>query len=151
MGLLLSAAAFAPTRAHAQTNDTAGEIRTPKAPATPRINGPGIFGVRPGNPFLYHIPATGDRPMTFSADDLPKGLKLDAATGNITGSLADAGKFSVTFHAKNSKGAADKKFTIVVGEEIALTPPMGWNSWNAYHATVTGENVMDAAHAMVSS
>jgi hypothetical protein len=38
------------------------EIRTPKAPATPRINGPDIFGVRPGNPFLYHIPATGERP-----------------------------------------------------------------------------------------
>lgn len=127
------------------------EIRTPKAPATPRINGPAIFGVRPRNPFLYHIPATGDRPMTFSASDLPKGLKLDEATGNITGSVADAGKYSVTFHAKNSKGTADKKFTIVVGEEIALTPPMGWNSWNAYHATVTGENVMDAAHAMVSS
>ena len=28
---------------------------------------------------------------------------------------------------------------------------MGWNSWNAYHATVTGENVMHAARAMVSS
>jgi len=127
------------------------ELRTPKAPATPRINGANIFGVRPGNPFLYHIPATGERPMTFSADGLPKGLKLDAATGNITGSVADAGKYAVTFHAKNSKGAADKKFTIVVGEDIALTPPMGWNSWNAYHATVTGQDVMHAAHAMVSS
>jgi alpha-galactosidase len=127
------------------------EIRTPNAPATPRINGPDIFGVRPGNPFLYHIPATGDRPMSFSVDSLPKGLKLDAATGNITGSVAEAGKYSVTFRAKNSKGAADKKFTIAVGEEIALTPPMGWNSWNAYHDTVTGENVMHAARAMVAS
>jgi len=127
------------------------EARTPQAPATPRINGANIFGVRPGNPFLYHIPATGERPMTFSADGLPKGLKIDAVTGNITGSLADAGKFSVTLHAKNSKGTADKKFTIVVGEEIALTPPMGWNSWNAYHAEVTGEDVMHAARAMVSS
>jgi alpha-galactosidase len=158
--LLLCAAAIALSPcAYAQTDDIkpkqtsvkAPEIRTPTAPAAPRINGPAIFGVRPGNPFLYHIPATGERPMSFSATDLPTGLKLDTATGDITGSLPDAGKFTVTFHAKNSKGAADKKFTIVVGEEIALTPPMGWNSWNAYHATVTGENVMHAARAMVSS
>jgi alpha-galactosidase len=148
--LLLCAAALALSPGvYAQGNAT--EIRTPKAPSTPRINGPAIFGVRPGNPFLYHIPATGDRPMTFSATDLPKGLKLDAATGNITGSLADAGKYAVTFHAKNSKGSADRSFTIVAGEDIALTPPMGWNSWNAYHATVTGEDVMHAARAMVSS
>ena len=129
----------------------APEIRTPKAPATPRINGPAIFGVRPGNPFLYHIPATGDRPMTFSASGLPAGLTLNAQTGDISGSLPDPGKFVVTFHAKNNKGSADKEFTIVVGETIALTPPMGWNSWNAYHDTVTGENVMHAARAMVSS
>ena len=162
---LLCAAALALTpRADAQTNAPAPkpvkpkqvsleepEIRTPKSPATPQINGPGIFGVRPGNPFVYHIPATGDRPMTFSVSDLPKGLTLDAKTGDIAGSLPEVGKYAVAFHAKNSKGSANKNFTIVVGEEIALTPPMGWNSWNAYHATVTGENVMHAAHAMVSS
>src|SRR5882724_3918781 len=55
-------------------------ILTPPAPATPRINGPDVFGVRPGSPFLYTIPATGDRPMTFSADNLPRGLKLDSET-----------------------------------------------------------------------
>src|SRR5579864_6424585 len=97
------------------------EIRTPPAPATPRINGPAIFGVRPGNPFVYHIPATGDRPMSFSVSDLPAGLKLNAQTGDISGSLPDPGKFVVTFHAKNSKGSDDKKFTIFVGETIALT------------------------------
>src|SRR5436190_7963810 len=150
---LLSAAAliFAPPLVLAQTNIEAPEIRTPKAPATPRINGPDVFGARPGNPFLYHIPATGDRPMTFSAKGLPAGLKLDPKTGNITGSIAKAGDYTVTFRAKNAKGSADKKFKIVVGETISLTPPMGWNSWNAYHATVTGENVIRAAHAMVSS
>ncbi|HEX4264027.1 MAG TPA: putative Ig domain-containing protein [Verrucomicrobiae bacterium] len=145
-----AALAIAPG-AYAQDHAPAPEIRTPRAPLIPHINGPDIFGVRPGNPFLYHIPATGDRPMTFSADELPRDLKLNAATGDISGSLPGAGEFNVTFHAKNSKGAADKKFKIVVGEEISLTPPMGWNSWNAYHATVTGENVMHAAHAMAAS
>jgi alpha-galactosidase len=128
----------------------APEIRTPMPPPAPRINGPDVFGVRPGNPFLYHIPVTGDRPMTFSATDLPKGLQLDERTGDIRGSLPEEGKFEATFHAKNAKGSADKKFTIVAGETIALTPPMGWNSWNAYHATVTGENVIHAARAIVA-
>lgn len=150
--LLCSVAFTVGPRAVAQNNDiSTAEIRTPRAPATPRINGPEIFGVRPGNPFLYHIPATGDRPMTFSVTGLPDGLKLNSETGDLSGSLPKAAEYEVTFHAKNSKGSADKRFKIVVGEEIALTPPMGWNSWNAYHATVTGEDVMHAARAMVRS
>ena len=54
----------------------AAEILTPPAPATPRINGAKIFGVRPGSPFLFTIPATGDRPMKFSAR--PSAARFDA-------------------------------------------------------------------------
>src|SRR5580700_477072 len=86
------------------------DIRTPPAAHTPRINGPGIFGVRPGHPFLYHIPATGDRPMAYSADGLPDGLQLDANNGNLTGMLANEGQFVITLHAKNSLGEDQKKF-----------------------------------------
>ena len=39
------------------------EIRTPPAPATPRINGPRVYGARPGHPFFYHLPVTGERPV----------------------------------------------------------------------------------------
>ena len=49
-------------------------ILTPKPSPQPRINGPAVYGVRPGNPFLYRIPTTGERPMTFSASNLPEGL-----------------------------------------------------------------------------
>jgi alpha-galactosidase len=57
----------------ADTNAPAAPcLLTPPAPGTPRINGPDIFGVRSGSPFLYTIPATGDRPMTFSAKNLPR-------------------------------------------------------------------------------
>lgn len=52
-------------------------ILTPKAPATPKINGTSIYGVRPGSPFQFLIPATGDRPMTFTAKGLPAGLKIN--------------------------------------------------------------------------
>ncbi len=126
-------------------------ILTPSAPAAPRINGAGVFGVRPGSPFLYTIPATGGRPMTFSVKKLPGGLKLDAKTGRITGTLKNKGEYTVTLRAKNSRGLAEKKFRIVCGDQIALTPPMGWNSWNCFAGEVSEERVKSAADAMVKS
>jgi alpha-galactosidase len=126
-------------------------ILTPAAPATPRINGASVFGVRPGSPFLFTIPATGDRPMAFSAKNLPRGLKLDIQTGHITGVLKKKGEFIVTLGAKNALGAAEKKFRIVCGDQMALTPPMGWNSWNCFAGAVSEEKVKSAAEAMVKS
>ena len=126
-------------------------VLTPAAPATPRINGASVFGVRPGSPFLFTIPATGERPMKFSAKKLPRGLKLDAKTGRITGALKTKGEYTVTLRAKNSLGTAEKKFRIVCGDQIALTPPMGWNSWNCFAGAVSEDRVKSAADAMVKS
>jgi len=126
-------------------------ILTPAAPATPRINGASVFGVRPGSPFLFTIPATGERPMTFSAKNLPSGLTLNSRSGRITGSLKKTGEFTVTLIAKNSLGVAEKPFRIVCGDQIALTPPMGWNSWNCFAGAVSAEHVKSAADAMVKS
>jgi alpha-galactosidase len=124
---------------------------TPKPSAEPRINGPSVFGVHPGSPFLYTIPATGDRPMEFVAENLPEGLSVDRATGRITGAVAAKGEYAVVFKAKNAKGDAAKMFRIVVGDRIALTPPMGWNSWNCWADTVDQEKVLRAARAVVAT
>ena len=128
------------------------EILTPPAPQTPRINGASVFGVRPGRPFLFQIPATGDRPMEFSANNLPAGLELDPKTGLVTGTApARPGSYSVVLRAKNALGTAEEKFRIVVGDQIAVTPPMGWNSWNCFAHAVDAPKVRSAAAAMVSS
>jgi len=127
------------------------EIRTPKPIPASRINGPSIFGVRPNTPFLYRIPATGDRPIQFEVASLPSGLHLDSNTGEITGSLKKPGEYTVTLRAKNSAGRNEKKFRIVVGETIALTPPMGWNSWNCWGSHVDAEKVLKSARGMVNS
>ncbi len=132
-------------------NARAAEILTPKPPATPRINGARVFGVRPGSPFLFTIPATGDEPITFSAEGLPDGLTLDAKTGRITGKLAAAGEHKVKLTASNALGKDTKPLVIKVGEQICLTPPMGWNSWNCFAGAVDQEKVLAAAHAMVDS
>jgi alpha-galactosidase len=131
--------------------DNASFIRTPPPPATPHINGPNVFGVRPKSPVLYTIPATGDRPMTFSVKHLPRGLAVDPATGRISGSLSKAGEYKILLRAKNSKGTNEKKFRIMVGDKIALTPPMGWNSWNCWAWVVDQDKVLRSTRALVSS
>lgn len=131
--------------------DYSGYILTPEAPHTPRINGAKIYGARPGSDFLYKVAATGDRPMTFSAENLPKGLKIDSGTGVITGKVKKAGTYNVTVKASNSLGEAARELRIVIGDKIALTPPMGWNSWNCWGNTVSHEKVMASAKAILES
>jgi alpha-galactosidase len=149
--LLSSPFARAQRTANAASNSEPAVILTPKPPATPRINGAKVFGVRPGHPFLFTVAATGDRPMTFSADGLPPGLKLDSQTGRITGTIDKEGTSLVRLGAKNSLGAATRDFKIVCGPQIGLTPAMGWNSWNCFAAAVTQERVKAAADALVAS
>jgi alpha-galactosidase len=135
----------------ASTNSEPALILTPKPPPTPRINGAKVFGVRPGHPFLFTIAATGERPMTFTAQGLPAGLALDPQTGHITGTLAKEGAWLVELGAKNPLGAARREFKIVCGAQIGLTPAMGWNSWNCFAGAVTQERVKAAADAMVAT
>jgi alpha-galactosidase len=131
--------------------DLSAHILTPLPPATPRINGPSIYGQRPGAPFLYTVPATGERPMTFSADGLPSGLKIDSSNGRIRGVVEKAGEYGVTLTARNARGSNMKKFKIVIGDTLALTPPLGWNSWNCWGPNVDQEKVLASAKAMVKS
>ena len=126
-------------------------VLTPKPPASPRINGPRIFGVRPAHPFLFTIPATGERPMTFAVEGLPAGLAVDPQTGQITGQIEKRGEYLVALRASNRLATAQRNFKIVCGDTLALTPHMGWNSWYIWKSQVTDKIMRDAADAMVSS
>ncbi len=126
-------------------------ILTPRPAPKPRINGARVYGVRPGHPFLYTIPATGAPPLTFSAQGLPKGLKLDARTGQITGAVKQKGEYTVTLRAKNALGSTQRKFRIVVGDRLALTPPMGWSTWYNARTAISDAMIRAQADAMVSS
>lgn len=127
-------------------------ILTPKPGPEPRINGPKVYGCRPGKPFLYRIPCTGARPMRFSARGLPSTLKLDPGTGIITGRIPQkAGSYRVTLQAANARGRAERALKLVAGEQLALTPPMGWNDWYTHYRNITAQKVRAAADAMVAS
>jgi alpha-galactosidase len=124
---------------------------TPASPPTPLIHGAKVAGVRPGSPFLFTVAATGDRPMTFSADNLPASLVLDSNTGRITGTAPPAGDYKVALHAKNALGETHRPLLIKAGHALALTPPMGWNSWNCFAGAVSDAKIRAAADAMVKS
>ena len=120
-------------------------ILTPKPGPAPKINGPKVYGVRPGSPVIYRLPVSGERPMSYAAENIPEGLAFDAKTGILTGSVAKRGDYVIRFTATNAKGRATRDFTVKVGDRIALTPPMGWNSWNCFAGSVTAKNIYDTA------
>ena len=127
--------------------DYSAFILTPPAPDTPRINGPKVYGERPGAPFLFRIPTTGVRPMKFSAKGLPRGLNLDPDKGIITGKVRKKGSYTVSITAANALGSDTRKLRIEIGERIALTPPLGWNSWNVWGNTVSQDLILQSARA----
>jgi len=150
--LLLSPLVVArPAESNQPPSIAVAEILTPPPGAAPRINGPRVYGVRPGSPFLYRIPCTGERPIKFSAEHLPAGLALDEQTGIITGKILTTGTNHVTLSAQNTHGSAKREFRIIVGRQLALTPPMGWNSWYIYLHHVTEAGMREAADQMIAS
>ena len=124
-------------------------ILTPKPGAAPRINGTKVFGVRPHSPVLYKIAATGNKPITYEVKNLPEGLSVDSKTGVIMGKLWKEGEYKMQLIVTNNVGKAERLFTIKVGSTIALTPPMGWNSWNCWGIHVTQQKVISSAQAMI--
>jgi alpha-galactosidase len=123
-------------------------------PATldPAIHGPRIVGSTPGRAFEFLIPATGEKPLHFAARNLPEGLSLDAETGIIRGSLKQAGENIVQISVANAHGTTARDLTVVGGpHKLALTPPLGWNSWNCWANAVSDAKVRAAADAMVAS
>jgi alpha-galactosidase len=129
-------------------------LLTPAPGVAPRINSPQLFGVRPGSPFLFQVAATGDKTgIAYSASGLPAGLAIDQSTGSITGAIADPTKksYDVELQVSNSHGTANQALRIQVGDDIQLTPAMGWNTWYNYSEALTEEGIRAQAQAMHDS
>ena len=126
-------------------------ILTPPEKEAPRLNGADIWGVRPGNPVIFRVATSGVRPIRFSAKGLPDGVVLDEK-GVLRGVAPKTpGDYDIEVTAENAKGKATRTIRLAVGDKLALTPPMGWNSWNTLCYRLTAEKAMAAAKAMDAS
>lgn len=126
--------------------------RASVAPPQPKIHGARATGATPGRPFLFQIPATGQAPLTYSAQNLPSGLTLDAKTGVLSGTLQSAGTSRVKLRVQGPRGTDTRNLTIVGGQyKLVQTPPMGWNSWNIYHCDVDESKVRQATDELIGS
>jgi hypothetical protein len=72
------------------------------------------------------VPDSGDGggALTYSVNNPPAGLSLDASTGIITGSLKAPLSTAVIIHAKNAKGEATRPFVIVGAAHALAAVPM---------------------------
>jgi alpha-galactosidase len=132
----------------AQTTIT---ISMASPPAAPRIQPPLVVGATPATPFLYSIPATGQPPLTFTATGLPSGLTLDAGAGTISGTAPAAGSYTITVGASNGAGSATATLTLMSGTMLRPTPPLGWNSYDSYGASIKESEVLAQAQALKST
>jgi hypothetical protein len=111
----------------------------------PRFNGASVVGIHPNTPLFFSLAVSGARPMAFAAKNLPVGLTLDSKTGIVTGTLAEKGEFTFTATAINSSGSTQSKIKVICGDNLALVPPMGWNSYDCFGDNVVESEVLASA------
>jgi alpha-galactosidase len=134
--------------ASARAAQTPITISMPAPPAAPRIQPPLVLGATPSAPFLYTVPATGQTPLTFSATGLPAGLTLGSGSGILSGTAPVAGSYPIAVTVANGAGSATATLTVVSGTTLRPTPPMGWNSYDSYGASITQNEVVQQAQAL---
>ena len=114
----------------------------------PKINFSSVFGASPNKPFILRIPVTGQRPITYGAENLPEGLSLK--DNIITGAVLHAGDYEITLTAENVLGKTEKKVKLeIYPENVLVTPLLGFTTWNAFGADVTQEDVENTAQKLV--
>jgi alpha-galactosidase len=129
----------------AQTTIT---ISMASPPAAPRIQPPLVIGATPSAPFLYTIPTTGHSPLTYSATGMPSGLTLASSSGTISGTAPAAGSYPITVTVTNGTGRATATLNLMSGTMLRPTPPLGWNSYDSYGASITQDEVVQQAQAL---
>ncbi len=112
---------------------------------------PRAVGARPGHPLRLRVGSLGQNPIQVSVQDLPDSLEFDPARRLVTGMVPSAGIHPLRVSAVNARDRSEVEVQLIFGPAIGLTPPMGWNSWNAHGPTVDDRAVRAAAHALRDS
>lgn len=119
----------------------------------PHLNLPARFGATSWKEFSYVFPARANRKgLKFVLKgDMPAGVSFDADHGKISGRGAP-GIYPLVVIAENEEGRDERPFTLEIGAgKLALTPPLGWCSWNAFHGKISQKIVLEMAHLMATN
>jgi len=114
----------------------------------PRITAPAVVALQPGKPFAWAIPSLGVGPLSYSVQGLPPGLSLNPVTGVVTGVVSAPGGHELLLAVSGPGGTDHSRVRLVCGPELALTPPLGWNSYDNFGAKVTEEEFLGNAEVM---
>ncbi len=141
---------FMVTRSSLLALALAATLPAAEASGAPAVHGTPVFGVRPGAPLLFTIPVTGTRPLTFKIDGLPPGVIADAKSGRLSGMTTQRGTHHLRIWVGNAVGSTTSTLELEVGDDLALTPPMGWNSWYCMSESVDQSGVIAMAEAFAA-
>lgn len=130
---------------------SAAVLLTPSPSSAPRFVAGWLLAMRPGAPVLWTLPCLGEGPLHFAVEGLPDSLHLDPESGILSGFAPFAGRHPVRLTATNVHGSTHRVLTLLVGEELAATPPMGWSSWNCCHTGVSETMVRANAAALMDA
>ena len=116
----------------------------------PVIHAPALLGASTGKPFLDRIPATGERPMTFSVAGLPEGLTLSGQI--LSGVIPADGEWTIEITAENAQGKAVKSVRLTCAKDNSLrTPLLGFTTWNAFAHAVSQEDMQRTAQQLIDT
>jgi alpha-galactosidase len=59
--------------------------------------------------------------------------------------------YDVTLGARNGSGSSERAFRIVVADQLALTPPMGWSTWYMAFTNIGDSMVRKQTRALIST
>ncbi len=99
----------------------------PTVDPVPVIISPTTADATRHQPFTYQIKA--DRPVSsYAADNLPAGLRVDPATGVISGAPVDSGSFGINISATDADGTGTGTLSLTVANDapevtVSVSPP----------------------------
>jgi|GEM_PF-7061457 hypothetical protein len=110
-----------------QAGQSAQAVSTPGSGNGPVITSASSSRISLGVPFTYQITATNN-PVRYTAQGLPAGLSVDAATGLISGTPQQVGEYDVVLGASNADGEGQMHLFLGSGNQsgnckASIAPP----------------------------
>jgi hypothetical protein len=105
------------------------------------LDGPRRLGIRPGHPAVFRLSLAAGSASAVRVSGLPDGLQFDPSARIVRGRTRVRGNHALTISGEGKSAPWTDRVVIAVGDDICLTPPLGWNSWNSLGPAVSEEDV----------